>query len=295
MPVPKKSEGFQGQRSIVLPRQIATELNNSHSMASGLYITDIGYYPKAKYHYRRRINGSEQHILIYCLEGKGHVQVQKKRYDLQPGSFIIIPAGNPHNYASAEHDSWTIYWIHFTGSLSKKIIEILKQKINGYCGRVAFKQKRLDLFNDMYACLERGYGTDNLSYANMCLHHYIFTFLYDDQFNLAEKALADDPVELSISFMQQHIAKPLSLEAIAKSVNFSASHFSALFRKKTGFAPIEYFNHLKIQLACQYLHFTELRVKEIADKLGIEDPYYFSRLFTKLMGMSPNQYRSSKL
>jgi AraC-like DNA-binding protein len=47
-------------------------------------------------------------------------------------------------------------------------------------------------------------------------------------------------------------------------------------------------------LACQYLHFTELRVKEIADKLGIEDPYYFTRLFTKLMSMSPNQYRSSK-
>ena len=294
MPVPKKSEGFQGQRSIVLPKKIVTEFSIAHTIASGLYITDIGYYPKAKYHYRQRTHGSDQHILIYCLEGKGHVQVQKNSYDLQPGSFIIIPAGAAHSYASAEEDSWTIYWIHFTGSQSKKMVETLKQKINGYCSRVTFKQKRLDLFDDMYACLERGYGNDNLSYANMCMHHFISTFLYDDQFNLAEKAHADDPVELSISFMQQHIAKSLSLEAIARSVNFSASHYSALFRKKTGFAPIEYFNHLKIQLACQYLHFTELRVKEIADKLGIEDPYYFSRLFTKLMGMSPNQYRSSK-
>jgi AraC-like DNA-binding protein len=170
----------------------------------------------------------------------------------------------------------------------------MKLKMNGFSSRVIFKQKRLDLFDDMYACLERGYGNDNLCYANLCLYHYISSFLYDDQFNLQEKTLADDPVEFSISFMQQHIAQPLSLEEIARSVNFSASHYSALFRKKTGFAPIEYFNHLKIQLACQYLHFTELRVKEIADKLGIEDPYYFTRLFTKLMSMSPNQYRSSK-
>ena len=294
MPVLKKREGFQGQKSIVLPRKILSEFSNSNTIASGIYITDIGYYPKAKYHYRQRTQGSDQHILIYCLEGKGKVQVQKGNYALQPGSFIIIPAGSAHSYASAEEDSWTIYWVHFTGPLSKKMVEAMKLKMNGFSSRVIFKQKRLDLFDDMYTCLERGYGNDNLCYANMCLYHYISSFLYDDQFNLVEKDHADDPVELSISFMQQHIAQPLSLEEISRSVNFSASHYSALFRKKTGFAPIEYFNHLKIQLACQYLHFTELRVKEIADKLGIEDPYYFTRLFTKLMSMSPNQYRSSK-
>jgi AraC-like DNA-binding protein len=118
--------------------------------------------------------------------------------------------------------------------------------------------------------------------------------MYNDKFNLSEKMHGTDPVESSISFMQQHISNLLSLEEIARSVNFSASHYSAIFRKKTGFAPIEYFNHLKIQRACQYLHFTDLRVKEIADKLGIEDPYYFSRLFTKLMGVSPNSYRMKR-
>ena len=64
---------------------------------------------------------------------------------------------------------------------------------------------------------------------------------------------------------------------------------------KTGFSPIEYFNHLKVQKACQYLLFTDLRVKEIADKLGIEDPYYFSRMFSKLMGMSPGTYRTKRI
>ena len=82
---------------------------------------------------------------------------------------------------------------------------------------------------------------------------------------------------------------------MAKWVNLSGSHFSFIFKKKTGFSPIEYFNHLKVQKACQYLLFTDLRVKEIADKLGIEDPYYFSRMFTKLMGMSPGTYRTKRI
>ena len=86
----------------------------------------------------------------------------------------------------------------------------------------------------------------------------------------------------------------INVEEIAQSVNLSVSHFTSLFKKKTGFSPIEYCNHLKIQRACQYLFFTDLRVKEISFKLGINDPYYFSRLFTKVMGVSPNEYREKK-
>jgi len=91
--------------------------------------------------------------------------------------------------------------------------------------------------------------------------------------------------------MQKNIEKGLSIADIANHVNSSASHFSALFKKNTGFPPIEYFNQLKIQKACQYLQFTKLRIREIAFQIGIDDPYYFSRLFTKTMGYSPKEYR----
>lgn len=290
----KKKEGFKGQRSIVLPRKIIQQFCLNNPINEWIYITDIGYYPKAQYHFRQRVHGIDQNILIYCVEGRGQVQIHKRKYTVQPGSFILIPAGEAHNYSASEDDSWTIYWIHFKGEITPKIADTILQKHNGHRGTVEFHPKRIHLFEDMYACLERGYGNDNLCYANMCLYHFLSSFMYDDKFNLSEKTSGADPVESSISFMQQNISELLSLEEIARSVNFSASHYSAIFRKKTGFAPIEYFNHLKIQRACQYLHFTDLRVKEIADKLGIEDPYYFSRLFTKLMGVSPNSYRTKR-
>jgi AraC family transcriptional regulator of arabinose operon len=98
-------------------------------------------------------------------------------------------------------------------------------------------------------------------------------------------------VSKTIAYMQQKINTPVKLEEIAASVNISASHFSAIFKSKTGHSPIEYFNQLKIQKACQYLSFTNMAVKEIAINLGIEDQYYFSRMFTKLMGISPTKYR----
>jgi AraC-like DNA-binding protein len=91
--------------------------------------------------------------------------------------------------------------------------------------------------------------------------------------------------------MQKKIHTVISLQELARFAKLSVSHFSAVFRERTGYSPIEYFNHLKIQKACQYLLFTGMTVKETAVSLGIEDQYYFSRMFSKLMGHSPVEYR----
>ena len=65
------------------------------------------------------------------------------------------------------------------------------------------------------------------------------------------------------------------------------------FKKHTGMSPLAYFNRLKIERACQLLKDTDLKVNQICLKLGIDDQYYFSRLFSKTMGISPTAYRET--
>ena len=64
-----------------------------------------------------------------------------------------------------------------------------------------------------------------------------------------------------------------------------------LFKKQTGHSPLTYFNLLKMQQACLLLDTTDMKINQICYKIGIEDTYYFSRLFSKIMGMSPREYR----
>lgn len=103
----------------------------------------------------------------------------------------------------------------------------------------------------------------------------------------------EDPLERSITFMKNNIQKQLSVEEIAREFHYSPSHYTALFKKKTGLSPIDYFIRMKIHYACQLLSQRELIIKEIADKVGYEDPYYFSRIFKKVTGKSPEQYKNT--
>jgi AraC-like DNA-binding protein len=292
----RKKDGFEGQKAVVIPRQILAKQCAKNGIISALYITDIGFYPKARFHYRERLSGADQHILISCIEGRGQLKIKKKHYSIEPGDFFIIPAHTGHTYIADEHDPWTIYWIHFKGVNSGPIVElIMKQFQNTHKGFLQYNEERIHLFTQIYAHLERGYSNDNLLYANMCLWQYLNSFSFSDKFNNSSQPETFNAIECSIEYMRNHIEEMLTLQDVAKAVNLSSSHFSFLFKKETGFPPMEYFNHLKIQKACQFLLFTKLRIKEISYKLGMEDPYYFSRLFTKIMGLSPIEYREKKV
>ncbi len=291
----RKKEGFRGQQAIVIPRKILAAKCGKNATIKNMYITDIGYYPRAEFHYRKRSNGAEQHIFIYCIDGKGTVTIGKNGYSIEAGDFFIVPKKTAHAYKADDTHPWTIYWLHFTGAVADSITALLQQQHNGHKGFKQYDEKTITLFNDMYRQLERGYSTAHLVYSNMCLWHFLAGFIYTNIYAAENITDATDSSNIAISFLSRHLEKTLTLEAIAAAVNLSPSHFSFVFKQKTGFSPIDYFNHLKIQKACQYLLFTRLRINEIAAALGIDDPSYFSRLFTKVMGISPKLYRERRI
>ena len=74
----KRKDGFPGQQSYVIPDRILESVYRS-SICSDLYLTDIGYYPRASHHFRERKDGIDQTILIYNVEGKGQVYSKGKK------------------------------------------------------------------------------------------------------------------------------------------------------------------------------------------------------------------------
>jgi len=287
----RQKEGFKGQRTIVIPDYIIQEVKKE-SFSQLLFITDIGYYPHAENHYRTRPEGCNQYILMYCVDGCGWISVNSKKYNVKANQYFIIPANTPHAYASNFDDPWSIYWVHYSGIQASFFSKDSSSVQNITPSNVDRIDDRIKLFEEILLNLEMGYSLDNLNYANICLSHFLASFCYLTQFRQIRSTNEPVMIDRSILFMKNNLDKKLTLADLARKAQLSASHYSMVFKKNTGRAPLDYLIQLKIQKACQLLDHTSLRVKEVALNIGYDDPYYFSRIFKKLMGVSPKEYKA---
>ena len=125
----------------------------------------------------------------------------------------------------------------------------------------------------------------------MCLWHFLSSFVFVNHFKHFLYDKHNDVVEQSIIYFKNNLSSNLTLSQVADLFGYSSSHFSYLFKNQTGYAPLEYFTRLKIQRACQFWDLTDMRIKEVAIQVGFNDPYYFSRKFSKVMNICPNKYK----
>ncbi|MDB4999330.1 MAG: Transcriptional regulator, AraC family [Mucilaginibacter sp.] len=288
----KRRDGFVGEKLINVPLKLLEEVKKKNSELFPIYITQIGYFPKASFHYRERRKGCEDNILIYCLQGKGFYILGDKRYEVNCNEFIIIPATDKYmRYWADNNDPWTIYWVHYTGNRIHAFNHELNVSITNGPVLIPFNEKALEIWQYIYQTLEVGFSTENLCHASFCLYHFIATFLFKSPQIKNDNDDRNNIITKTIHFMRDNISKKLSVEEMAQSHSLSASHFSNLFHKATGMPPIDYFIHIKMQKACQLLYTNDDKIRNIAATLGYDDPYYFSRIFKKYIGSSPEQYR----
>jgi AraC-like DNA-binding protein len=286
----KIAEGFKGEKAIVTPYNIRN-YQAGNPVTRQLYVTHIGYYPKAKNHFRERANGTPEYIFIYCEEGAGWVEYRGERHPLGAHQTFILPAHEAHAYGSGRLHPWSIYWLHFKGenvALFSSIIGRLIDLADSYKSR--YKDRFL-LFEEMYQNLEMGYSPENLEYVSFCLMHFLASIKYLNQYREIKNVKETDVIQKSILFMKEHLESKLTLKEVADHCGYSVSRFTTLFIEKTSYSPIVYYNQLKIQRACSYIQFSDLQLKEIAFRLGYYDPYHFSKAFKQEMGITPREYR----
>ncbi len=285
-----KKDGFLGEQSIVLPTSVRKQLQ-TNALTRDLYITDIGFYPHARFHFRKRIYGSNENILIYVTNGNGQVCIGKECDTLFKNDYIIIPKNISHHYSTNEKNAWTIYWVHFDGHKAEELIQQFGKRATLQAYQTINEDFRVGLFKDLIHTLSMGYAKSHLEYASMSFHQLLASFLYPDQFMHYQNVKDSDIISKNITFMKANVSEALSLKELASHTGLSIAHYSKLFTQKTGFSPIDHFIQLKIQYACQLLDISQMYVKEVAHRVGYEDPYYFSRIFKKVMQMSPVEYR----
>ena len=285
-------EGFAEQRLIVLPVNVIDRCRLL-PIVRYFHATDLGIYPSARHHYVERKRGCAQAILIYCLNGSGTLQMDDQIHHVERGNLILIPPDVSHVYQADTNDPWSIFWVHFTGEQTEAMLDSLGASRQNPLLNISDSRLMREAFEDLYACLNYYYSDAGLlAMTSALIRLFSQAKLHQGSFQLQRQS-AEARTMATREFMQNHLDMSLTLGELAAHSGQSIPYYSKLFKECTNQPPMAYFIHLKIRKACELLDQTELTVQEIAVAIGYDDPYYFSRIFKKIQGVSPSAYRQS--
>ncbi|WP_285229170.1 AraC family transcriptional regulator [Marinobacter sp. C7] len=279
-PVPADSVRY------VVPDPIV-RLLSSHPLTRELYPLAFGHYRKAAGHHMHREHHRDN-LLIYCTDGKAFLNVAGEPYTVQAGDLLLLPSGASHRYTADPDNPWTIHWVHYTGPLAEDFRNYM-----GFDGptriRHLGRQPRLLVdFNGLLSVRQTGFRTRGLIHAANRLRQLLAAVPLNVDETSQERRAELDTIH---NYMREHLEERLTLEQLAELAGLSPAHFATRYREQTGSSPIQHFLHLKVERACQMLDTTGLSFADISRRLGYDDAYYFSRLFKKVMGQSPRDYR----
>jgi AraC-like DNA-binding protein len=294
IPAIPRREGFPGQHLFVLPPSFALQARR-HPLLQGLFLTAAGYYPEAPGHFVERPDGVPEIILIACLSGCGWVEFERgRRFPIQADDAVIIPPGIAHIYGADSHTPWSIRWTHFDGGNLTDFVKLLgTTKADPILRLPPGVLARLCL-DELYLVLEGGCTLPNLLASSARLRTILIDLARLRVPTNQRTGSTHEVLRQNIEWMLAHRHQKISLPELAAQARLSVPHYSASFKRHAGRSPTSYFQRLKIQHAAQLLSLTDLSIAKIAESVGIEDPFYFSRLFKKVMGQSPRHFRTHR-
>jgi AraC family transcriptional regulator of arabinose operon len=280
-------DGFPGQRLHVLPPPLVAQAS-LRAPTSRLLVTDAGYFPHAATHGRVRRHGAAQAIVILCADGAGWCDLDGVRHAVPAHTVLVIPPGRPHRYFADAARPWSIWWLHVAGDDVADLLSAIGLTAAAPTGPLVDPYPAFALVESICDWLARDETAASLTGAAGVAWHLLAQLAAERERRSTGDA---EPLRRIQALLREQLAAPVSVPALAEIAGFSTSHFSARFKAVTGFSVVEYVKRLRMARARQLLITSDRTVAEIAAAVGYPDPFYFSRQFAAVNGVSPRAFR----
>lgn len=260
-----------------------------HPFLNRFCVFYAGWYVKAAGHSWKRSNQNEG-IYIYCTAGKGSYRCGGKKWPVGPGDLLYCFPFTTHSYAADAKDPWTIYWIHVAGSEVASYSSMLGFANDRPVIHVGNRPRAIALFQTVFQFLKPPLDEARMALLAGAGRMLLASMAVEDEKKTSPETIAVG-IQRVMEDMEDRVAERPRIADWMKIYGGSRAHFQREFKQVTGHSPYDYFLRLKIQRACSFLVGSNLRVGEVAGRLGFSDPLYFSRLFRRMTGLSARNYR----
>jgi len=231
-------------------------------------------------------------LLHHVLNGKGVYTCGDQRYELSAGdTFLIYPDTTIYYYADGEAP-WEYLWVGFSGMDAKGYMERTDFTPEDPVFQGRDSEALREKMEAVYTC----YGTQPWEQLEMTARLYsLLSYLMQAaQQQKKSGAETQDCALLAAEYIINHYEEPLTVEGLAAYASVSHSSLYRRFIKRFQISPKRFLVQYRIERACAMLTDTACSIQEISNSVGFEDPFYFSRAFKDVKGVSPRQYAAQQ-
>ena len=245
-----------------------------------------------------------EHVeLAFIMSGKGRYKIDGTFYDVEEGDLLVFNPGCYHQAFVANKNTPTYEFFIGVSDFCLTGMEpnhFMLRSLPVYKTGPELKQKLMRLCTSMSAENDV-YKIGRYYMMQSYLMQYMLAVLRDEQLpgepggHVAFESINKNKiVEEIILYFEEHYAEKISLELISENMYVSPFYISKIFKMVTGDTPIRYLINIRLDKAKELLESsTDLNVREIADSVGYDDAYHFSKLFKKRFGISPTAVKKT--
>ena len=255
-----------------------------------LHLQEIGSLQAMTPHTSRRENLSS-YLFFLVQKGSGELEYDGRRQKLQPGDCVFIDCHRPYFHRTSQ-DLWSLQWVHFYGPNMGAIYEKYRER----GGRPCFHPQSIDPFARLLADIHalaassdhvRDMKISERLTALLCL-------LMEESWNPERGRSAGtgrrNPQEIK-EYIDGNYKKKLTLDELSERFYLNKFYLTRIFREQYGITVNAYLLSVRITHAKQLLRFSDLTVEKIGQECGMNDANYFTRIFKKIEGITPGEYR----
>jgi len=227
----------------------------------------------------------------YVLKGSGEITASGRTYDLAPGDAYILHFYENHSYRTGDCECWRKIWFLFGHAFITAAMRHLGLLSVSRVRLPAEERPAMEThFLRILSCLRDKPKDYQIRSSVLAYEVLLLLAQYADR--QAHVEIMPPQVARAVHYVDEHMHEPLSVECIADNAFCSRIHLTRLFKKYFGVSTHEWLASTRMRYACVLLSQTDLPIKDIASRVGYQDPFHFSTAFKKTIQSTPSQYRS---
>jgi AraC-like DNA-binding protein len=256
-----------------------------------LRVSNAGYFPK-------KLTWLDERFQIYAVglvvAGSGSYRVGRGRVqEVRAGSMFTVHPGAVFHYGPDRATGWEEHYVGVVGRGVRRWIRSGLFPTDGIVRSIRNTESIATAMHDILRTSQRGERGDADRAVVMTERLLLELSLSRDDSPTARRT--NSAMESVLNHCREHLSEAIDFESLADAHAMSYSHLRQQMRRLTGVAPAHYLSQLRCQRACRLLIETEESIKSIGQRVGIGDPYTFSRTFRRTSGLSPQRYRDQNV